>query len=146
MLQRIVLGDIALRARLAKPLNPESPPAQQIGVSLARSLNRRLLQARIDGTLPPYPIAAELLDIRSGSLIARLQLHADVSCERGRVVAFTAFAKTYPELATDIKIVAANVFGAVAGMVEVQVANNGLLNPWELEASLCLLEESKAAS
>jgi hypothetical protein len=58
------------------------------------------------------------------------------------VAALRTFAKAYPdirrivlELAADIKIVAANVHGATAGVVEVQVEKEGLLSPREIEAS-----------
>ena len=151
MIQRIVLGHIAFRVKLARPLNPESPQARRIAASLALSLNRRLQEASRTGKLPRYPIAAEVLYLHSGSSIAHLQLHADIPCEGGMDAALATFAKTYPdirkavqELAADIRIVAANAFGATAGMVEVQVEEEGLRGPAQIEASLCLAKEDKA--
>jgi len=153
MIQTIVLGYIAFRMSIATPLNPDSPQARKIASSLARSLNRRLLQVRMIGKLPRCPIAAEVLNIRSGSLIVYLELHASIPTERNAVAALWAFAKAYPgirkavlELAGDIKIVAANVFGAVAGVVEVQLEEAGLLNPTQVETSIRLVEERQRRS
>jgi hypothetical protein len=141
--RRILLGQIAFRVKIATPPNPDSPQAHRIARSLARVLNQRLLQASMAGKLPPYPIGAEVSNIRSGSLVARLQLHADISCEYGMVAAFKAFATVYPdikkgvlELAAGINIVAANVFGALAGTVEVQMEEEALLSQKQVEASL----------
>jgi hypothetical protein len=151
--RRILLGQIAFRVNTAMPLNPDSSQAHRIAASLARSLNQRLLQASMTGKLPPYPMAADVLTTRSGSLIAHLQLHADISCEYGMGVALKAFAKVYPdikkgvlELATDISLVAANVFGAKAGMIEAQMEEEALLSQEEVEGSLGFVEADKAPS
>lgn len=90
-----------------------------------------------------YAIAAEVLNIHSGSLIVHLRLHADIPCERDMVFVLKAFTAIYPDIrkavlavAADIKIVATNVFGATAGVVEAQVEEEALLSPAQVEASL----------
>jgi len=147
MIQRIVLGHIVFRLKLSNPINPESSQARKVAQSLAHSFNQRLLRAGATGQLPRYPVTAKVVNIYAGSSIVHLWLHTDVPTERATVTALAAFAHAYPdirravlELAADIKIVAANVFGATAGMVEVQVENERLLSPAQIEASLCLSE------
>jgi hypothetical protein len=94
-------------------IDPQSARAKWIAEGLAKALNKKFFDAVVEGELPGYELRATVGNLREGSLIADLLLHAHVlytaGATAGVIIGFEKFLKDYPKIRMGVLQIAADV-------------------------------------
>jgi hypothetical protein len=122
----VKLGTLSFRVETSEPVDPKSARAQELARSLAQSLN-----ATFKKKIPAYAVKSKVLEVRAGSIVAVLQLYADIVAVGGAAVALGKFAKDYPsiragvlQIARDVKSVATTAWGSIGAISAVLEGEN----------------------
>ena len=106
--EQVELGTLIFRIDTSAAIEPSSARAKKIADALAKSLNARLFEAAKDGILK-YAIRSEVAEVRAGSLIVFLQLHADVIFNTAVATALAKFVKDYPKIRAGVLGIAKDI-------------------------------------